>query len=208
MSTGVRYARGVPGPVVVEYDERWPGLAKEWAARIDRRLQELPGLARHPIQHIGSTAVPGLAAKAIIDLQVLVPAIPDEVALTEALVPLGLSPARGSRPDSPGVRFDIPRPSSAPDSDAHAKLLFHRPADAEGPEIILHVRRADSPFADFVVAFRDWLRASDDNARRYEHVKRELAAHHSHASDYDDYTRAKSDFLDRAQVEMGWPPAG
>lgn len=104
------------------------------------------------------------------------------------------------------MHFDIPRhPYPPADLAQHAKVLLQRPADPNAPEIILHVRRADSPFADFVLAFRDWLRASPDNARRYEAVKRTLADRHADASDYDDYTRGKTAFLDEAQAEMGWP---
>lgn len=62
--------------------------------------------------------------------------------------------------------------------------------------------RQESPFGDYVLVFRDWLRENPDEARNYETVKRTLAVQHASASDYDDYTRAKTAFLDRAQTRM------
>jgi GrpB-like predicted nucleotidyltransferase (UPF0157 family) len=146
--------------------------------------------------HIGSTSVPGLAAKAILDLQVLMPELPDEAATAAALAPLGFRLAVGSRPDSPGVRSDIPRPGMDPDPAHYEKLLWYRPPSAGAMEAILHVRRADSPFAAFVIAFRDRLRADPDLVDRYAALKRELAERFAGAPDYDDYTRAKTAFID------------
>jgi dephospho-CoA kinase len=195
------------GPVIVEYDRRRATAAERGIERLRDAVAPLPGSAEFVCDHIGSTAVPGLAAKPIIDLQLLVPRLPGESAMAEALAPLGFELARGSRPDSPGVRFDIPRPAITPsDPASHIKLLFHRPSGEGEFETILHVRLAGSPFADFVLAFRDWLRVNEDEARRYEQTKRALAAQHASADDYDDYTRAKTAFLDDAQARMGWPP--
>lgn len=188
-------------PIIAEYDEAWPARGAELRLRIAEVTAVLRGGEDFVVDHIGSTAVPGLAAKPIVDLQLLAPTLPDEQELSAALVPLGFDRARGSRPDSPGVDFDIPLPGTDPDPGKHAKLLFVT-ADAD---VILHVRRADSPFAAFVLAFRDWLRADAVNARRYEEAKRALAARFAGASDYDDYTRAKSSFLDDVQREMGFP---
>jgi dephospho-CoA kinase len=136
-----------------------------------------------------------------------VPAIPDERAVSTALGPLLLERARGSRPDSPGVDVDIPRPGSDPRH--HEKLLYFRELDQDGSAqgLILHIRRADSPFADFVVSFRDWLRVDPAARMQYERLKRHLAEENADAADYDDYTRAKSAFMDQAQSAMGWPRA-
>ncbi|WP_127817677.1 GrpB family protein [Microbacterium sp. CPCC 204701] len=193
-------------PVVVDYVPAWPVVADHWIHRIATAVRHLPDGASCELDHIGSTAVPGLAAKPIVDLQLLAPQLPSESGLIDALAPLGFELARGSRPDSPGVRSDIPRPSdSVADPAKHIKLLFHRPQNANDLEMILHVRLADSPFADFVLAFRNWLRDSSENVRRYEALKRALAAEYADAKDYDDYTRAKTEFMDLAQTEMGWP---
>ena len=193
-------------PEIVPYDPTWPSVASQWIERI-RDAFVRAGIPAAEFQHIGSTAVPGLAAKPYLDLQVLVPAIPDERAVRVALGPLLIERARGSRPDSPGVDVDIPRPGSDPRH--HEKLLYFREFDQDGPMrgLILHIRRADSPFAHFVVSFRDWLRADPAASAEYELLKRRLVEENAHAADYDDYTRAKSAFMDRAQTAMGWPRA-
>lgn len=193
-------------PEIVPYDPAWPSVASGWIRRIREAFVQA-GIPVAGFQHIGSTAVPGLAAKSYLDLQLLVSAIPDEAAVSTALGPLQIERARGSRPDSPGVDVDTPRPGSDPRH--HEKLLYFRELDQAGPVqgIILHIRRADSPFADFVVAFRDWLRADPAARAEYERLKRSLAEENADADDYDDYTRAKTAFMDRAQTAMGWPRA-
>ncbi|MRH92433.1 hypothetical protein GFY24_34275 [Nocardia sp. SYP-A9097] len=65
------------------------------------------------------------------------------------------------------------------------KRLFHSP----GQTAIMHIRRSDSPFAEFVVLVRDWLRAHPDEADRYAALKRALAQRHAADPDDDDYTR-------------------
>ncbi len=109
---------------------------------------------------------------------------------------------RGARPDSPGVYRDVARPGADPAPELYAKRLLTRPGDEDEPPVILHVRRLDSPFAAYVVAFRDWLRAVPAEATAYEATKRDLAARHADADDYDDYTRDKTAFLDAAQSRM------
>src|SRR5690606_21049396 len=137
-----------------------------------------------------------------IDLQVRVAPLPSEAALEAALGPLGFAIERGARPDSPGVYRDVPRPGADPDPVLYRKRLLTRTGvDGELP-VILHVRRLDSPFAAYVVAFRDWLRAVPAEAAAYEATKRSLAARHADADDYDDYTRDKTAFLDAAQARM------
>lgn len=191
------------GPRIVEYDERWPASAETWSRRLIDAFPESAGAGRAECVHVGSTAVPGLAAKPFLDLQVTVDALPAEATLTAAWAPLGLVRARGSRPDSPGVSFDIPRPGSDP--RFHEKLLFvgeEPTADAVVEGVIVHVRLRESAFAAFVLSFRDWLRGDHEARAEYEALKRELAEEHASAADYDDYTRAKTAFMDRAQAEM------
>ncbi|MBF0817207.1 GrpB family protein [Microbacterium paludicola] len=192
-------------PRIADHDPAWADEAESLLERIRAATTDLPGSDAFALDHIGSTSVPGLAAKPIIDLQLLAAELPSAAPLTAAIAPLGLVRAQGSRPDSPGVHADIPRLQTDPDPALHAKLLFHRPEGPAGPEVILHVRRADSPFAAFVLAFRDWLRSDPDHRARYEAVKRDLADRFADAADYDDYTRAKSAFIAEAQRDMGWP---
>ncbi|QJW38460.1 GrpB family protein [Cellulosimicrobium protaetiae] len=187
------------------HDPRWTAIGERWTGLVADALGRLDppeGTGPLVVEHIGSTAVPGLAAKPIIDLQVRLAALPTEEALEAELAPLGFSIERGARPDSPGVYRDNPRPGADPDPALYRKRLLTR-TDVEGePPVILHVRRLDSPFAAYVVAFRDWLRAVPAEAAAYEATKRSLAARHSDADDYDDYTRDKTAFLDAAQARM------
>lgn len=88
-------------PEIVPYDPAWPSVASRWIRWIREAFAQA-GIAVAGFQHIGSTAVPGLAAKAYLDLQLLVPVIPDEAAVSAALGSLRIERARGSRPDSPG----------------------------------------------------------------------------------------------------------
>ncbi|MDF2807928.1 MAG: hypothetical protein K0S43_2874 [Cellulosimicrobium sp.] len=195
----------MPAAIVDTHDPRWTGIGRRWTERLAGALDDLEsrdGTDPVVVEHIGSTAVPGLAAKPIIDLQVRVAPLPSEAALEAALGPLGFAIERGARPDSPGVYRDIPRPGADPDPDLYRKRLLTRPGIDGEPPVILHVRRLDSPFAAYVVAFRDWLRAVPAEAAAYEATKRALAARHADADDYDDYTRDKTAFLDAAQSRM------
>lgn len=194
---------------IVDHDDRWSESAQRWLRRIQAAVRPLAGPAELRVDHIGSTAVPGLAAKPILDLQVLLPVIPEERTVTALLEPLGMQRAQGARPDSPGVSADIPRPGSDPAH--HEKLLYVANLDERvdhASAVILHIRRRDSAFADFVLSFRDWLRAEPDRRDQYAQLKRELAETFHGAADYDDYTRAKSAFMDEAQSAMDWPSHG
>ncbi|SDP88456.1 GrpB family protein [Lentzea jiangxiensis] len=188
----------MPAAVISSYDPAWPARAERLLTEVRTALASLPGSERFVHEHIGSTAVPGLGAKPIVDLQVRMPVLPPLAELAEALAPTPFVPAHGSRPDSPGVHRDAGRPGDQAEPDAYEKRLFHIPAGSA----ILHVRRTDSPFARFVVDFRDWLRAHPEETRRYEQVKRRLADEHAGASDYDDYTRAKTAFFDEVQPRL------
>jgi dephospho-CoA kinase len=182
------------GPaVLVPHDPRWATLAAERLTELRRALAPLVDVDACTFDHIGSTAVPGLAAKASIDLQVRVPALPPPAALDAALAPLGWVPAPGSRSDSPGVVRDLPAPGDTEPVEVWAKRLYTS-TDRVRPAI-LHVRLSASPFGRRTVAFRDRLRAEPDLRAAYEQLKRRLAAAHASDADYDDYTRGKSAFI-------------
>jgi dephospho-CoA kinase len=167
--------------------------AAESLAALRRALAPVVDVETCVFDHIGSTAVPGLAAKGIVDLQVLVPQMPDAAELDAALAPLGWVPARGSRADSPGVVRDIPAPGDEEPSWVWNKRLFISAEPAR--PAILHVRLTASPFGRRTVAFRDRLRTEPDLREAYERLKVELASAHSRDLDYDDYTRGKTDFI-------------
>ncbi|TDD01844.1 GrpB family protein [Saccharopolyspora terrae] len=188
----------MPPAVIVAYDPAWPARAQKLLHELRSVFVSLAGADQFAYEHIGSTAVPGLAAKPIVDLQIRMPSLPSLAELADLLAPTPFVPSHGARLDSPGVHMDTPRPGDRTDAALYEKRLFHAPAE----EAILHIRRCDSPFAEFVVEFRDWLRHHPDQARRYEQIKRALAEQHAAASDYDDYTRAKSAFLNEIQPAM------
>lgn len=181
----------MPIAVIVDYEPSWPDRAQRLLAEVQIALAPLGESSSFSYDHIGSTAVPGLAAKPIIDLQVRMPSLPSLDQLAALLAPTGFVPAQGARRDSPGVYRDTPRLGDPTDAALYEKRLFHDPERAA----ILHIRRRDSPFAQFVVLFRDWLRGNPEQARRYEETKRHLARQHADDGDYDDYTRSKTAFF-------------
>jgi dephospho-CoA kinase len=189
-----------PEPAVLQAHD--PGLLAAAQRLLDRLRTGLrrAGLddGQWTYDHIGSTSVPELRAKRFIDLQLGVAPLPEEgSAMDEVLAAVGYSPARGARPDSPGVHRDgILDPDLAP-AQAYRKRLFFRP-DPPQPSI-LHVRQLGCPWWSYTVAFRDWLRADPAGRRAYERMKQQAAQAHAHDADYDDYTRAKASFFRQVQ---------
>lgn len=181
---------------LASHDPRWAAAGEWWLARIAERLADLPGASGAAYDHIGSTSVPGLAAKPYVDLQVRISPLPADESLIVRLHSLGLVRAKGARPDSPGVSRDLPRGGEEVDAAVWQKSLFVH----EGERVIVHIRRFDSPWGLYTVWFRDWLRAHPAERQRYEHVKRELSARERGKDDYDDYTRAKTAFFDEVQA--------
>lgn len=138
-----------------------------------------------PIVHIGSTAVPGLAAKPVIDIMAAVqtleasrPAIAAASALGYCYFPY--------RPDS--------------------EHWFCKPSPAFRTHH-LHLVPIDSPQWRRAIAFRDYLRAHSDVAGEYETLKRQLAL--EYRDDREAYTQAKHPFITRitdAAIELGYGP--
>ncbi len=180
---------------LVPHDPGWAAAAAEVLADVRSALAGVPGAVDASYDHIGSTSVPGLAAKPYLDLQVRVLPLPDHEQLGARLGPLGFERALGARPDSPGVTHDIPRGSEIVPGEVWRKRLYVRRHDG----VILHIRRTDSPWGRYTVWFRDWLRANPEARQRYEAVKRELSQQNAGKPDYDDYTHAKAAFFDEVQ---------
>ncbi len=132
-----------------DYDPRWPDRYAEHAAR----LREALGARVVRVEHVGSTSVPGLAAKPIIDIALEVPDTTDEPAYVDAL-------------EDAGYILRIREPD----------WFEHRFFRTDDGGVQLHVFSAGCPETDRMVRFRDWLRTSDADRALYERTKRELAA--------------------------------
>jgi len=78
--------RGAEPIEVVPYDDRWPAILARWQSRLLQAFEEHPPR----VEHVGSTSVPGLAAKPIVDIQVSVPDLDDELAYVAKIESLGV----------------------------------------------------------------------------------------------------------------------
>jgi GrpB-like predicted nucleotidyltransferase (UPF0157 family) len=134
--------------VIAEYDPAWPERYTLEAARIRQGLGDGVLL----LEHVGSTSVPGLAAKPIIDILLVVADSADEGAYVPAL-------------EAAGYQLRI----REPDWEAHRML---RTPEAD---VNLHVFSTGSVEVERMLLLRDHLRTNDADRRRYETVKRELA---------------------------------
>jgi len=151
----------VDGPIVLaEYDPAWARLYEREADRVRATL----GPRARLLEHAGSTSVPGLAAKPIIDMVLAVADSADEAAYVPPL-------------ESAGYVLRIREP------DWHEHRLF------KGPDtnINLHTFSDGSSEIRRMLAFRDRLRTHDDERDLYLATKRELAARHwTYVQDYAD----------------------
>jgi len=139
-----------------------------WAAEfgvIGERLRATLGEHALRIDHIGSTAVPGLPAKNIIDIQVSVAALDAHL-----LAPLFARADFVLVPE----RVQDHRPPGSPEPESVWRKLYFSPV--EGRPIHVHTRAAGRPNQRFALLFRDYLRAQPDAAAAYAEVKRRLAA--------------------------------
>ena len=161
---------------VVDYDPSWPALFAEIAARVDSAFS---GGSLTRIEHVGSTAVPGLPAKPIIDLDVV---IPSRTALPDAIVRLAT------------LGYTHQGDLGIPSREA-----FRSPADP--PPHNLYVCAEDSPELHRHLAFRDYLRAHPIGAKCYGELKRDLAARL--ASDIDGYVNDKAEFVQGVLIKAG-----
>lgn len=150
---------------IVPYDERWAGAFRE----IGGAIRSAMGALALRVDHIGSTSVPGLAAKDVIDVQVTVRSL-DGPAIAAALAPLGYT-----------LRDDIDRDHVPPGAEAESadewrKLYFRAPAGQRPTH--LHVRQEGRANQRYALLFRDYLRASPAAAEAYRRVKEALARLH------------------------------
>ena len=168
----------INGPVHLdEYDPGWPRLFEREAARIQMAL----GDKVRRMEHVGSTSVPGLAAKPIIDIVLAVPDSTDEAAYVPPM-------------EAAGYVLRIREP----------EWFEHRLFKGPDTSVNVHVFTDGTDEIDRMLAFRDWLRSHDDERLLYERPKRELAARDWKYVQH--YADAKSDvvaaIMDRAAPDQ------
>lgn len=163
--------------LIVPYDPLWP---REFEAEADRIATACDGLALR-LEHIGSTAVPGLSAKPVIDILAGVPSRANRAPYIAAMRHLG---------------YDHNGAHGIPGRD------YFRRGSPRSHHV--HMIAWSSALWDEWLAFRDHLRAHPETAREYDALKRELAA--TFVDDRAGYTDAKGPFigavLRRARQEM------
>ena len=159
---------GVTSPSyrIVDYDHGWPSFFEEEKALVAAAT----GIAPERVEHVGSTAVPGLGAKPIIDLMVGVPRVEGAQREIDALA---------------GVGYDW-RGETVPGT------LYIR--KAEPRRFNLHMTQWGGNFWTDLLLFRDFLRTHRETARLYEDLKRELMVRL--ASDRPAYNDGKAPFIE------------
>jgi dephospho-CoA kinase len=176
-----------------------------WAAQAERlgeRLRLAFGETAVTIDHVGSTAVPGMLAKDVLDLQVGVPSL--EAADDDALLKRA---AAAGFPRAEGVWVDIDRGSGA----GEWPKRMHGNSDP-GRIAHIHVREHGSPGWRWALLFRDWMRHDEPAAAEYAEEKQRIAATGTSTSEYAD---AKEPWFAVIRVraeewaeQTGWEPHG
>ena len=173
------------------------------AGRIVNRLNTACGHRAQRIDHIGSTAVPGMDAKDVIDIQITVAALEVADELADDLL-------RAGYPRVDSITTDVPKPDARSadgrfDHNSDPVLWhkrFHASADPGRPTNI-HIRVAGWPNQQFALVFVDWLTANPAVQSEYLAVKR-AAGHH----DVSGYVQAKEPwFLDSYRRAWAWADA-
>jgi GrpB-like predicted nucleotidyltransferase (UPF0157 family) len=176
----------MPDPVIiVPYDSEWPVLFRELGVAFRKALGE----TALRIDHIGSTAVPGLAAKPIIDVQISVASLEPLDAYRTPIENLGFV-FRENNPDLSKRYF----------REMPGKRRTH-----------IHVRQAGSWAEQSSLLFRDYMRTHSADTQRYADLKRHLAK--KYRDDRYGYTDAKGPFIWEIMAaahqwsqDIGWEP--
>jgi len=160
--------------VLADYDDGWPALFEREASRIRGALGE----TALRVEHVGSTSVPGLAAKPIIDILLVVPDSADEPSYRPAL-------------ESAGYVLRIREPD----------WFEHRVFKGPDTNVNMHVFSLGATEIDRMLRFRDRLRADDADRDYYARTKRELAGHvWRHVQHYAD---AKTAVIEEIMTRAG-----
>jgi GrpB-like predicted nucleotidyltransferase (UPF0157 family) len=153
----------MPEITLVEYDSAWP----ERYSGLEHEIREALGRAALQIEHVGSTSVPALIAKPIVDIVLVVADSAREEAYVPAL-------------EGAGYALRIREP----------EWFEHRMLRGARADVNLHVFSVGCSEVDRMLRFRDRLRSNADDRERYAAAKRELAAREW--GDVQDYADAKT----------------
>lgn len=157
---------------LVPHDPAWAGLYETAADEIRRALGPI-GLS---VEHVGSTAIPGIVAKPTIDVLIFVERYDPETVYRSPLASLGYTHHHRD--------------------DVH--VLFK--GSREGVAFNVHVVEEGAADASMMIAFRDYLRSHPDEARRYEELKLALAGRHRDATAY---AEAKTSYVREVVRQAG-----
>jgi GrpB-like predicted nucleotidyltransferase (UPF0157 family) len=175
----VGQSRPLTAPIrLVDYDPAWPALFEREEARIRAAL----GDRVIRLEHTGSTSVPGLAAKPIIDMTMIVADVTDEAAYAADL-------------EAAGYRVVI--------RESEPEWYDHRVFKGPDTNVNLHVFSVGCVELERMVGLRDWLRTHDDDRMLYERTKRELIGREWRS--VQDYADAKTDVLEQIMARAGLP---
>ena len=176
--------------LIAPYSDRWPADFR----RIAERIRQALGDRALRIDHVGSTAVPGLAAKPVIDVQVTVGRLEDAQPLLDA----GFQETVG---------FSDHRPPGADGPEADWQKRFFNPPTGRAN---VHVRVEGRPNQRYALLFRDYLRANTLAAEAYAELKRRLARELPDIATYADVKDPACDLIAVAAeawaVETAWEP--
>ncbi|MEL7509324.1 MAG: GrpB family protein [Cyanobacteria bacterium J06554_1] len=174
--------------VIHPYNPSWP---QEFET-IKTSLSEILGPLALRIDHIGSTSVPGLGAKDVIDIQITVQTLTTHI--PEKLVTAGYQHRKSITHDHiPLGANNIPH--------LWAKQLFYQPSEQRRTNI--HVRVDGNPNQQYALLFRNYLRAHPNSAKSVELIKQEIAKRH--ANDVDAYYDIKDPVYDLIwEAALAW----
>ena len=165
--------------IITDYNPAWPDEFEV----IKLSLCQILGSLALWIDHIGSTAVPGLGAKDVIDIQVTVKELAPEI--TQKLLQAGYNHWEI-------IRHDHVPPGEDDNPQRWIKFFFNQPPG--GRRANIHVRVDGNPNQRYPLLFRDYLRAHPNSAHSIEQIKREIAKRH--ADDIDAYYDIKDPVYD------------
>lgn len=183
----INHRKSKPRIAIVESNPAWPQQFSDTKARILAVL----GSTALTVNHVGSTSVPGLPAKDIIDIDLVVKDVKDEDSYVQPL-------------ESLGFRFLFREPAW------HQHRFFVDEGDRPGAYLVnLHVFGPDCAEVERHCIFRDWLVKTPEDLQLYATVKRECAVASDAAGEsVNEYTMRKAgtvrEILDRAFRDMGY----